>query len=151
MSLRRPAWLLAAPLCAALLAGCGGSSSGTTTSTASSTTATQSTPAATTSTAPASTQAAPPATTAPTATTPSKSTSAASIAQLATTVCKSTAVRAKLPAAMKAKVEEICHDAATGHQTQAEETARKVCVEAIDEIPGPTTAAKEQALKECAK
>lgn len=145
MSPTRSMWLLAMLLCTALLAGCGSSSSSTTTATTSSTPA-ASTPT-TSSTATASTSAA----TTPTSTTPTApaNPSASSITQLAATVCKSTAARANLPAALKAKVEEICHQAATGHQAQAIEEARKICVESINAIPGPNTPEKEKALKEC--
>jgi hypothetical protein len=133
----RSAWLLAALLCTALLAGCGSSSSSTTTTSSS-------TPAASTQT----TSTASTATTS-TSTTPSTAAPTGSVAQLAATVCKSTAYRSHLPANLKVKVEEICSAAASGNQAKAEEIARKVCVEAIDSIPGPNSAAKEKALKEC--
>jgi uncharacterized lipoprotein len=136
----RSAWLLAALLCAALLTGCGSSSTSTTSSSSS-------TPAAATT---SSMKTPTPITSVPVPNSHA-SVPTGSIEQLAAQVCKSTTAQQDVPASMKAKVEEICHEAATGHEAQAEETARKVCAEAIKAIPGPNTPAKEKALAACAK
>jgi hypothetical protein len=148
MNRTRSVWLTTALLCGALLAGCGSSNS-TTTSTASST------PSATTQSAPAttpSTTSSTPSTTTPTPTTtaPTSSIPPASVARLAGAICKSktAAARAQLPATLKAQVEAICHDYATGNTSKAREDAKKACIEAVKAIPGESQA-KKQALARC--
>jgi hypothetical protein len=139
MNRTRSAWLSTALLCGALLAGCGSSSS-TTTSTASSTpaAATQSTPATTSTSTPSTTT-----TAAPTATVPP-----ATVGKLAATICKSTTARAKLPSALKAQVEAICHDYEKGDVSKAKVDAEKACTEAVEAIPNESPA-KQQALARC--
>jgi glucose/arabinose dehydrogenase len=135
----RSAWISTALLCGVLLAGCGSSSSTTST--------TSSTPAASTQPAPASTATS----TASSATTPTPTTIAPTTStQAAATICKSTAAKASIPANLKAKVEEICHDYATGNSAKALQKGREVCTEAVEAIPG-NTAAKQKALENCKK
>jgi hypothetical protein len=146
MNRTRFAWLTTALLCCALLAGCGSSNS-TTTSTASST------PSATTQSAPAttpSTTTSTPSTTTPTTSAPTASIPPASVARVAAAICKTktAAARAKLPATLKAQVEAICHDYATGNTSKAREDAKKACIEAVKAIPGESQA-KQQALARC--
>jgi Flp pilus assembly protein TadD len=133
----RFAWVPTTLLCGALLAGCGSSSS-TTTSTASSTpaAAAQPTPAVTSST---------PATTAPSATATSGNTPDV---KLAAKVCKSATALADLPASLRARVEQVCHDYSTGNVSQAREAAKNACSEAVEKIPGDSPA-KQQALAHC--
>jgi len=135
----RTAWIPTALLCGVLVAGCGSSSSTTTATTSS-------TPAASTQPAPAATTTA--TTTGPTTPTTSAAGPAPSTAQLAAAVCKSTTAKAKLPASLKAKVEEICHDYATGNSAKALQKGREVCAEAVEAIPG-NSAAKQTALEHC--
>ena len=144
MNRTRSAWLSTALLCGALLAGCGSSSS-TTTSTASSTpaAATQSTPASTSTSA----------TTTPTATAksiipPTASVPAGQVGRVASAICKSTTARAKLPTALKAQVEAICHDYEKGDVAKAKVDAEKACTEAVEAIPNESPA-KQQALARC--
>jgi anti-sigma28 factor (negative regulator of flagellin synthesis) len=139
MGPKRSVWLPTMLASAALLAGCGSSSSSSTTT--STTTSTPAASAQTTSTSSTPTTA--------TGAAPSTQASSKAIGRLAASICSAEGGQASLPAAMKAKVEEICHDATSGHQAQAEAIARKVCVETIESIPGPKTAAREKALKEC--
>jgi hypothetical protein len=135
----RFAWIPAALLCGALLAGCGGGGSTTTS-------ATSSTPAASTQPAPAATTTA--TTSSTTTPTPSAAGPTPSTAQLAAAVCKSTTAKAKLPASLKAKVEEICHDYETGDSAKALQKGREICAETIEAIPGDS-AAKKKALERC--
>lgn len=129
-------WLAVALAGAALLAGCGGSSS-TTTSTSSSTpatTATSSTPAATGST-PAVTSAA--------------GLSGANV-QVAVAACKR-AIQAQttLPAGAKSKLEAACDKAAKGDTSAVKKAAQEVCEEVIKTSKIPAGAAQEQALANC--
>jgi hypothetical protein len=132
MNRTRSAWLSTALLCGALLAGCGSSSSTTTSTASSAPAATQST---TTSTS--------------TSTTPTTtSTPKVTAGKLAAAICKSTSARAKLPSALKAQVEAICHDYEKGDVGKAKVDAEKACTEAVEAIPNESPA-KQQALARC--
>jgi hypothetical protein len=132
---RRPALLVLALLCSALIAACGsGGSSTTSSSTATTTPATTSTtaPAATTSTA-ASTP-----TTTSTATTPLSAAEASAVKSYVA-VCKLIIAREPtLAASTKSKVEGICSKASAGNLAGARTAAKEVCVEVISASPIPT-------------
>lgn len=141
---RRPALLVLALLCSALIAGCGSSgSSSTGGSTATTTPATTSTtaPAATTSTASTtsattSTAASTPTTTS-TATTPLSATEASGVKSYVA-ICKLIIAREPtLAASTKSKVEGICSKAAAGNLAGARAAAKEVCVEVLSAAPIP--------------
>jgi hypothetical protein len=133
---RRSSWPIGLLLCAALIAGCGSSSS-TTSSQSSTPATTSSTPAATTSssTASTSTGAVPP----------------ANVAQ-AVAACKSQIeAQSTLPARAKSKLEAVCEKAAKGDTSAVKAAAREVCEEVIKSSSVPAGAAQEQALAACRK
>jgi predicted lipid-binding transport protein (Tim44 family) len=144
MNRTRSLWLSAALLCAALLAGCGSSTTPTTSSTPAA--ATQpSTTATSSSTATSSPQTTTSKATTPTSTAPG----AASTAKgLAATVCKSNRARAALKGKIKTRIEEICSAYAKGDQAKAREVAKKACVEAVESIPGAASL-KRRAMANC--
>jgi hypothetical protein len=130
---KRSTWLVIALAGAALLAGCGSSSSSSTSSTSSS--QSSSTPASTGSTA------------AQTTSTPSGAGGVAVAAAVA--ACRrSVQTAAQVSSSVKAKVEAICDKAAHGDVAGAEKAGREVCAEVINASPIPA-AAKEQALSAC--
>jgi hypothetical protein len=132
-------WLGGLLACAALIAGCGSSSS--TTSSQSTSSAASSTPAATTSSTSSPTQSAPTSTGTPT--------NSATI-QAAIAACKQTiAAESTLPAGAKAKLEAVCGKAAKGDTAAVKQAAREVCEEVINKSPIPAGASKEQALASC--
>jgi hypothetical protein len=127
MNLRPFTWLLAALIAAALLAGCGSSSSTTSSAApATSTPASSSTPAAT-------------------STPITGSAGAAAVA-----ACKQ-AIQAQttLPAGAKGKLEAVCAKAASGDQTAVRKAAEEVCEEVVKNSAVPAGVAKEQALAAC--
>lgn len=131
---RRSSWLIGLLLCAALIAGCGSSSS-TTSSQSSTPATTASTPAAATS-----------------STTTSTSTSAVPAANVAAAVsaCKSQIeAQSTLPAGAKSKLEAVCEKAAKGDTAAVKVAAREVCEEVIKNSAVPAGAAQEQALAAC--
>jgi hypothetical protein len=137
MTARRSPLPAAALLCAALLSGCGGSSSTTGTSTPAA-------PAAKTSAATTSTTATTPSTAAATPTSPVTSADvAAAVAE-----CKAIAQKATISASLKSKVEGICNKAAHGNVAAARAAAKAVCAEVINASPIPE-AEKAQALAAC--
>jgi hypothetical protein len=116
--------LLAATSCAALLAGCGSSS------TPAGTTASSSTPAIPT---------------------PSGSPSSAQI-QAAVEECKTIiASESKLPQGAKEKLESACSNAAKGDTAAVKKAAREVCEEVISNSSAVPSADKEKALATCRK
>ncbi len=132
---RRSAWLIGLFLCAALIAGCGSSSSTTSSQ--------SSTPAASTST---------PAATGTTSTTTSTSTRAvppANIAQAVATCKSQIAAQSTLPAGAKSKLEAVCEKAARGDTAAVKVAAREVCEEVIKNSAVPSGSAQEQALAAC--
>jgi hypothetical protein len=120
MVTRRSPWLVAAVLCAALIAGCGSSSS--TSSSSTSTPATTSVPT---------------------------SGAAGAVTQQAVAACKSGVAHAAVSASVKAKLENICDEAGKGNVNAAREAAKKVCVEIVKTSPVPDGPAKEAALSAC--
>jgi hypothetical protein len=125
---RRSPWLVVALLGAALVAGCGSSSSTTSSST------TTSKPATTTSKP---------------ATTTSKPATTSTAARSAVAICKSIIQRVPtLSASVKAKVEGICNKAASGGLAGARAAAKEVCVEVVNASP-ISGAAKEKDLAAC--
>jgi hypothetical protein len=141
---RRPALLVLALLCSALIAACGSSGSSTTSGSTAATTPSTTAPAATTSTAtttPATTTtAASTPTKTSTATTPSLPLSAAEASGVKTyvAICKLIIAREPtLAASTKSKVEGICSKAAAGNLAGARAAAKEVCVEVISAAPIP--------------
>lgn len=127
MVTRRSPWLAVVLLSGVLVAGCGSSSSSGTTSTAStSPTPTISTPA-------------------------SVSGANSQITQAAVAACRAGVTHAAVSASVKAKLENICNEAAKGNVTAAREAAKKVCVEIVNSSPIPGGPAKEAALSACNK
>jgi ABC-type phosphate transport system substrate-binding protein len=119
---------VAALLCAALLAGCGGGSSSTN-STA--------TPAQSGSTASSQT---------------SGSAPAAGSPQIKEAVARCKQIiqaESKLPASAKTKLEGACEQAAKGNTNAVKVVAREVCEEVINSSSVPNGSAKEAALKAC--
>jgi hypothetical protein len=124
--IRRTPLLVSALVVAAILGGCGSSS--TTTSTAS------------TATAPASTGAG-------TSSTPALT--GASAAQAIELCKKEIQAQSTLPATAKAKLEGVCDKAAKGDQAAVKKAAQEVCEEVINSSQLPAGSAKEQALAAC--
>jgi ABC-type phosphate transport system substrate-binding protein len=119
---------VAALLCAALLAGCGGGSS------SSKSTAT---PAQSGSTASSQT---------------SGSAPAAGSPQIKEAVARCKQIiqsESKLPASAKTKLEGACQQAAKGNTSAVKVVAREVCEEVINSSSVPNGSAKEAALKAC--
>jgi hypothetical protein len=127
-------WLVVALIGAALVAGCGSSSSTTSSQSTSTPAATTSTPAATSST--------------PAATSPSGV--PAVDVQAAVAACKQ-AIQSQttLPAGAKSKLEAICGRAAKGDTSAVKQAGREVCEEVIKNSKVPAGPAQEQALASC--
>jgi hypothetical protein len=133
MTRRRSSWLIGLFLCAALIAGCGSSSS-TTSSQSSTPAATSSTPATTsTSTTSSSPSAVPP----------------ANVAAAVATCKAQIEAQSTLPAGAKTKLEGVCEKAAKGDTAAVKAAAREVCEEVIKNAALPAGAAQEQALAAC--
>jgi hypothetical protein len=134
MNLKPFTWLLAALIAAALLAGCGSSSS------------------TTSSAAPATSSAAPATSTPAASSTPSATTTPAvgSAGAAAVAACKQ-AIQAQttLPAGAKSKLEAVCAKAANGDQAAVRKAAEEVCEEVVNKSNVPAGAAREQALAAC--
>jgi len=122
MTRRRSAWLAALVLPAALIAGCGSSSSSTSTSAPS-----------TSSSAAGTSSAIPP----------------ANVAQAVEACKKLIQNQSALPASAKAKLEGVCEKAAKGDGEAVKKAAREVCEEVIKNSPVPAGVAQEQALAAC--
>jgi len=126
MVTRRSPWLAVVLLCGVLVAGCGSSSSSTSSTASTSATPTISTPA-------------------------SVSGASSQITQAAVAACRAGVTHAAVSASVKAKLEDICNEAAKGNVTAAREAAKKVCVEIVNSSPIPSGPAKEAALSACKK
>lgn len=125
MVTKRSPLLAVVLLCGVLIAGCGSSSSSTTTTTTSTATPTTST-------------------TVPTG-------ASSQITAAAVAACKAGVAHAAVSSSVKAKLETICNEAASGNLNAAREAAKKVCVEIVNASPIPAGAAKEAALGACNK
>jgi hypothetical protein len=125
MVTRRSPWLAVVLLCGVLVAGCGSSSSSSTSSQAATT---SSTPAKTTSV--------------PTGTT-------SQVTQAAVAACRAGVAHSAVSASVKAKLETICNEAASGNAGAAREAAKKACVEIVNSSPLPAGAGKEAAIAAC--
>jgi hypothetical protein len=137
MIARLSAWLVAALLGGALVAGCGSSSSSSTS--ASQTVSTAAAAAA----GPTSAAAAPTSAAGPT------STGGVSSASSQQAVCQQIVHAAPtLSSNVKAKLEGVCKKSASGDQAGARQAAEEVCVEIIKAYPVPTSI-KERALAAC--
>ncbi len=133
MTHRPLAWLLAALVGGALLAGCGSSGS-------SSSSQSNSTPAATSST---------PAGSAGTSTS-GTGTTASSGGAVAVAACKQAIQEeSSLPASAKHKLEGVCNKAASGNAAEVRKAAEEVCAEVVKSSSVPSGPAKEEALAAC--
>jgi hypothetical protein len=117
-------------LAAALLAGCGSSSS--------------TTKSAAPATAPAAGATAPSTTGAPAATTPT-----AGGAQAVAACKQAIQAQTSLPASAKSKLEAVCGKAASGDQAAVRKVAQEVCEEVIKQSAVPAGPTREQALAAC--
>ena len=133
--IRRTPLLVIALVVAAILGGCGSSSS--TTSTASTATTPASTSTASTSTASTSTG---------TSSTPLTGAGAAEAVEFCK---KEIQAQSTLPASAKAKLEAVCDKAAKGDSTAVKKAAQEVCEEVVNTSAIPSGSAREQALAAC--
>jgi hypothetical protein len=128
---RRSAWLAAMLVGAALIAGCGGSSSKSSTTTPS----TGSTASSSTASTPSSTS------------TPGLTGAAR---EEAIKSCKSSIRSAKtLPSSAKTKLEGVCEKAANGDLNAVRTAAREICEEVVKNAGVPAGAQREAALRAC--
>jgi len=127
----RVAWLIAMLIGAALIAGCGSSSSNS----AATTPSTGSAPSSSTPSTPSSSS------------TPALTGAAR---EEAITACKSSIRSAKtLPSAAKAKLEGVCEKAANGDLNAVRNAAREICEEVAKNSGVPAGAAREAVLGAC--